>query len=86
VGHLDPIVFRLSLSEKTPPKSFCEPNPNETQWNWVIVARGTDRLFQATKAFVEEAGGKVVYQKLSGYRFRVEELRPPEVDEEVAAK
>ena len=74
------------MSEKTPPESFCEPSPNETRWNWVIAARGTGRLFQATKGFVEEAGGKVVYQKLSGYRFRVEELRPPDLDEEGTAK
>ena len=74
------------MSVKPPPKPFCEPNPDETQWNWVIVARGTGHLFQATKGFVEEAGGKVVYQKLSGYRFRVEELRPPELDEEGTAK
>lgn len=31
---------------KPPPKPFCEPNPDETQWNWVIVARGTSPQFE----------------------------------------
>jgi hypothetical protein len=81
VGHLHLIVFRLGLSEKAPPKSFCEPNPNENQWNWVIVARGTEKLFRATKGFINVGRGSIKYQKLSGYRFHVEEMRPDSDDE-----
>jgi hypothetical protein len=51
-------------------------------FNWVIVARGTSDLFDAAKGLIIVAGGKIAYQKLSGYRFRVEELRPPPEDQQ----
>jgi hypothetical protein len=50
-------------------------------FNWVIIARGPSGLFDATKSLIIAGGGKIAYQKLSGYRFHVEELRPPLEDE-----
>jgi hypothetical protein len=49
---------------------------SETVWNFVVVGRGTERLFAALKAYVERLGGKVKYQRLSGYEFRVQEILP----------
>lgn len=55
----------------------------ETRWNFVIVARGPESLFRDVKGLVEDRGGKVSYQKLSGYKFRVTELTPLESDSAV---
>jgi hypothetical protein len=60
-----------------PPEPIIELDPNATLFNWVIVARGPSGLFDAAKGLIIASGGKIAYQKLSGYRFRVEELRPP---------
>ncbi len=49
---------------------------SETVWNFALVGRGTERLFAALKAYIEKQGGKVKYQRLSGYEFHVEEVRP----------
>jgi hypothetical protein len=49
---------------------------SETVWNFAVVGRGTERLFAALKAYVENHGGKVKYQRLSGYEFHVEEILP----------
>ena len=57
-------------------ESSSELDPSATEWNWVIVARGTEKLFRATKGFINVSGGSVKYQKLSGYLFHVEEMRP----------
>jgi hypothetical protein len=51
-------------------------------FNWVIVARGPSGLFDAAKSLIIASGGKISYQKLSGYRFRVEELRPTLEDQQ----
>jgi len=50
-------------------------------FNWVIIARGPSGLFDAAKSLITTSGGKIAYQKLSGYRFHVEELRPSLEDE-----
>lgn len=63
------------------PEPIIEPDPNATLFNWVIVARGPSDLFDAAKGLIIASGGKIAYQKLSGYRFRVEELRPPTEDQ-----
>jgi hypothetical protein len=49
---------------------------SETVWNFAVVGRGTERLFAALKAYIETQGGKVKYQRLSGYEFHVEEVLP----------
>lgn len=74
------------MNEKEKLNPLSEPDPHATLFNWVIVARGISDLFAATKGFIDESGGKTVYQKLSGYRFGVEGLRPPEVDEGAATE
>jgi hypothetical protein len=56
--------------------SPSEPAPEDTEWNWVIIARGTEELFKATKGLINASGGRIKYQKPSGYLFRVEEMRP----------
>ncbi len=65
-----------------PPEPIFELDPNATLFNWVIVARGSSDLFEAAKGLIITAGGKIAYQKLSGYRFRVEELRPQPEDQQ----
>jgi hypothetical protein len=49
---------------------------SETVWNFAVVGRGTERLFAALKTYVETQGGKVKYQRLSGYEFHVQEVLP----------
>ncbi len=65
-----------------PPEPIFELDPNATLFNWVIVARGPSGLFDAAKGLIIASGGKIAYQKLSGYRFRVEELRPQPEDQQ----
>jgi hypothetical protein len=48
----------------------------ETVWNFAVVGRGTEHLFAALKAYIERHGGKVKYQRLSGYGFHVQEILP----------
>jgi hypothetical protein len=56
-----------------------------TVLNWVIIARGTVELFEEIKRAIADKGGSIVYQKVSGYQFRVKEILPqPEPEEEPA--
>lgn len=54
---------------------------SETVWNFALVGRGTERLFAALKAYIESQGGKVKYQRLSGYEFHVQEILPESLRE-----
>ena len=56
---------------------------SETVWNFAVVGRGTERLFIALKAYIERHGGKVKYQRLSGYEFHVQEILPPQIPSEM---
>ena len=56
---------------------------SETVWNFAVVGRGTERLFAALKAYIERHGGKVKYQRLSGYEFHVQEILPSQIDSEM---
>jgi hypothetical protein len=49
---------------------------SETVWNFAVVGRGTERLFAELKLYIERQGGKVKYQRLSGYEFHVQEVLP----------
>jgi hypothetical protein len=49
---------------------------SETVWNFAVVGRGTERLFAELKLYIEREGGKVKYQRLSGYEFHVQEVLP----------
>lgn len=62
-------------------ESSSESNQSATDWNWVIVARGTEKLFGATKGFIDLSGGSIEYQKLSRHQFHVEEIQPDSGDE-----
>ena len=62
-------------------ESSSESDPETTEWNWVVVARGTEELFRATKGLINASGGSIEYQKLGRYGFRVEEMRPDSGDE-----
>ena len=57
---------------------------SETVWNFAVVGRGTERLFVALKTYIEHHGGKVKYQRLSGYEFHVQEILPPQIASETA--
>ncbi len=72
----------MSRRSIPPPEHVIELDPNATLFNWVIVARGPSGLFDAAKGLIIASGGKIAYQKLSGYRFRVEELRPQPEDQQ----
>jgi len=56
---------------------------SETVWNFAVVGRGTERLFVALKAYIERHGGKLKYQRLSGYEFHVQEILPPQIPSEM---
>jgi hypothetical protein len=56
---------------------------SETVWNFAVVGRSTERLFAALKAYIERHGGKVKYQRLSGYEFHVQEILPRQVPSEM---
>ncbi len=56
---------------------------SETVWNFAVVGRGTERVFVALKAYIERHGGKVKYQRLSGYEFHVQEILPPQIPSEM---
>lgn len=56
---------------------------SETVWNFAVVGRGTERLFVALKAYFEHHGGKVKYQRLSGYEFHVQEILPSQIASEM---
>jgi hypothetical protein len=56
---------------------------SETVWNFAVVGRGTERLFVALKSYIERHGGRLKYQRLSGYEFHVQEILPPQIPSEM---